>query len=70
MEYGMGFNGEKGIERTALSRATDEVMERMVQMLWEDMNLEPGGDSRILNPYKGHYSPGILHINERNVLNY
>ena len=52
MEYGMGFNGEKGIERTALSTA-DEVMERMVQMLWEDMNLEPGEEIAVfLNPYK------------------
>lgn len=48
----MGFNGEKGIERTALSTA-DEVMERMVQMLWEDMNLEPGEEIAVfLNPYK------------------
>lgn len=52
IEYGMGFNGEKGIERTAL-QAADEVMEKMVHMLREDMDLTSGDEIAVfLNPYK------------------
>lgn len=52
IEYGMGFNGEMGVERTALSSAA-QVMEKMVHMLIQDMELQHGEEIAVfLNPYQ------------------
>lgn len=52
IEYGMGFNGETGVERTALPPAA-QVMERMVHILQQDMDLQRGEEIAVfLNPYK------------------
>lgn len=52
IEYGMGFNGERGIERTSITTA-NEVMERMIQMLQEEMELAAGEEIAVfLNPFK------------------
>lgn len=52
IEYGMGFNGEMGIERTKLSSA-DAISEKMVEMLIEDMHLKAEEEIALfLNPFK------------------
>ena len=52
IEYGMGFNGEMGIERRPLEPARD-VMKRIVDMLAEDMKLQKGEEIAVfLNPFK------------------
>ena len=52
IEYGMGFNGEMGIERRPLEPARD-VMKRIADMLAEDMKLQKGEEIAVfLNPFK------------------
>lgn len=53
IEYGMGFNGEMGIERGDIVRA-DEVVNKVMDMLLADMELEKGDEVvYFLNPFMG-----------------
>ncbi|TCS81096.1 dihydroxyacetone kinase-like protein [Muricomes intestini] len=50
-EYGMGFNGEMGIERTDISSA-DKIAEKIINMIIEDANLKKDDEViYFLNPF-------------------
>lgn len=52
IEYGMGFNGEMGIERTKMTSA-DKIMDHVFSMVADDMGLKAGEEVAVfLNPFK------------------